>query len=55
MVDGLLGKERREQKVIMLVIVDLKKQHHIKIHYESKSGEGTKVYFDMKAEALDEK
>ena len=31
------------------------KLHDTKIHYESESGKGTKVYFDMKAEALDEK
>ena len=31
------------------------KLHDTKIHYESKSGKGTRVYFDMKAEALDEK
>ena len=39
----------------LALVSRIAKLHHIKIHYESESGKGTKVYFDMKAEALDEK
>ena len=42
--------------VLGLALVSrIAKLHDTKIHYESESGKGTKVYFDMKAEALDEK
>ena len=39
----------------LALVSRIAKLHDTKIHYESESGKGTKVYFDMKAEALDEK
>ena len=39
----------------LALVSRIAKLHDTKIHYESESGKGTRVYFDMKAEALDEK
>ena len=55
MVDKSRSRSEHRAGLGLALVSRIAKLHHIKIHYESESGKGTKVYFDMKAEALDEK
>ena len=56
MVDKSTSQEVSRSRGLGLALVSrIAKLHDTKIHYESESGKGTRVYFDMKAEALDEK
>ena len=55
MVDKSRSRSEHGAGLGLALVSRIAKLHDTKIHYESKSGKGTKVYFDMKAEALDEK
>lgn len=55
MVDKSRSRSEHGAGLGLALVSRIAKLHHIKIHYESESGKGTKVYFDMKAEALDDK
>lgn len=55
MVDKSRSRSEHGAGLGLALVSRIAKLHHIKIHYESESGKGTRVYFDMKAEALDEK
>ena len=55
MVDKSRSRSEHGAGLGLALVSRIAKLHDTKIHYESESGKGTKVYFDMKAEALDEK
>ena len=55
MVDKSRSRSEHGAGLGLALVSRIAKLHHIKIHYESESDKGTKVYFDMKVEALDEK
>lgn len=55
MVDKSRSRSEHGAGLGLALVSRIAKLHDTKIHYESKSGKGTRVYFDMKAEALDEK
>ena len=55
MVDKSRSRSEHGAGLGLALVSRIAKLHETKIHYESESGKGTKVYFDMKAEALDEK
>lgn len=55
MVDKSRSRSEHGAGLGLALVSRIAKLHDTKIHYESESGKGTRVYFDMKAEALDEK
>ena len=55
MVDKSRSRSEHGAGLGLALVSRIAELHHIKIHYESESGKGTKVYFDMKVEAVDEK
>ena len=55
MVDKSRSRSEHGAGLGLALVSRIAKLHDTKIHYESESGKGTQVYFDMKAEALDEK
>ena len=55
MVDKSRSRSEHGAGLGLALVSRIAKLHDTKIHYESESGKGTKAYFDMKAEALDEK
>ncbi|WP_455719679.1 ATP-binding protein [Agathobacter sp.] len=54
MVDKSRSRSEHGAGLGLALVSRIAELHHIQIHYESKAGEGTKVYFDMKAEVADE-
>lgn len=55
MVDKSRSRSEHGAGLGLALVSRIAKLHDTKIHYESESGKGTRVYFDMKAGALDEK
>lgn len=54
MVDKSRSRSEHGAGLGLALVSKIAELHNIQIHYESKIDEGTKVYFDMKAEGTDE-